>query len=164
MAGKVRYADKQAEFLALCRDGAPRDHIAARLGWSVDQVKNLHTWLRSMGQCPYPLLRRASPAKPHCSVLTGREDEIRKLFAAGLGRIRIARQLGVTANTLAGFVDRHGLRPPERKGRGKTGKLVGDQRITLPALALRSLRDYGIGEADIRAGAEMAKMMEMETV
>ena len=155
------YIQTKDAFLALCRDGMPRDLIADRLGWTVEQIRRLHVWLQAQGQCPWPLVWRSTSSPcGKASILTGREDEIRRLFARGLGNIRIARQLGVTANTVAGFVDRHGLRPPERKGRGKTGKLVGDQRITLPNVRLRSLRECGIGEDDIRAGIELAKAME----
>jgi DNA-binding CsgD family transcriptional regulator len=156
------YAENKEAFLALCRDGTPRDHIAARLGLTVDQVKHQHAYLRGRGECPYPLARAAERNVVR-SILTGREDEIRRLFALGLGRMRIARQLGVTNNTLAGFVHRKGLRPENRKRardiNGRVTTLKG-HTVTLPPLAARPVRDWAICDADIKAGAALAKAME----
>lgn len=147
----------EKEFVALCRQGMPRDLIAAKLGWTIAAVCGFHQWLQRTGRCSCPLARSSAPRRHVPSVLDGRENEIRAMFDKGLGCRRIARHLGVTPNTVVGFVVRRSLMPDERKRPAPIENSV-VHTISLPAVP--RIPQGEIEPADVRAGAWMARMME----
>lgn len=147
-------------FVALCRQGMPRNLIAAKLGWTIAAVAGFHQWLQRTGRCSCPLARSSAPRRHTPSVLEGRQDEIRALFDKGFGCRRIARRLGVTANTVVGFVSRRELMPDERKLPVPIQDFE-PRPISSPTLPMLPPVPQGkIEPADVRAGAWLARMME----
>jgi hypothetical protein len=134
-------------FLDLCREGAPRDIIAEKLGFTIEQVKGFDRWLRVKGLQPFVLRyksRRKTPA-----VLDGCQEPLAAASQAGASSGDIAEQTGVPRPTVASYMHYHGL-----FARGRTKIVAGDgnraNRIMLPHVSIQSRDDFS--EADVRAG------------
>lgn len=159
MAARRTWTEHKVErFRELLAKGLPRDIIAERLDKTIRQITSLYAHMREGGEQLPPLAPVAVRNPTLVSVLEGREAELAELSRRGLGRNRIAEQMGVTPNTVSGFMFRRGLcANPRRHGPPpQVLKLpINLARIKLPARAVE--------EADIRLGEAMWRQFEEMT-
>lgn len=156
---RARWADDTIErFLELCAAGMARDHIADRIGLSVDQVVSLDKWLRVRDRQPYALPARSTLAR---AALAAFDAEIRKLFEAGATASQIAKRYGVTRSCACGYLHRQGWYAERRmltNGRPSSAPVA--SRISLPAVSILA---HQVSESEVRLGRALRSALEART-
>lgn len=159
MAARRTWTEHKVQrFRELLAKGLPRDIIAERLDKTIRQTTSLYRHMRACGEDLPPLVPVADRKPTLVSVLNGREAELAALSRKGLGRNRIAQRMGVTPNTVSGFMQRRGLcANPKRWG-------PPPQTLRLPVnLARVHLPERKVEEADVRLGEAMWRQFEEMT-